>query len=506
MKFVFSVVRIYYRPTTFTPTCLRSFCSSGSKSSSFKGKSRKTTWSPSPSPTPNPSPAHKAAKELNCSPAPAVTSFPLTEQQSQALNIVSAGESVFITGSAGTGKTILLKHVIEILTQIHGSKHVFVTASTGVAACALSGMTLHSFAGIGLGTADRETLLLTAASKKDTYRRWRRAKALVIDEVSMVDADLFDNLEYIARGIRANHKNRVWGGIQLIVCGDFFQLPPVSLTTNGSSKSNKEFAFEAECWNASFDQHIELTQIFRQSDTQLINLLHGIRRGFNDRKHLQLLNTRLVESEPDPFVIRLFPMKQDLKRVNDERLRSLGQEIYTYTALDVGRQPWKSQLNLGVALDKLELCLGARVMLLKNFDPSCGLVNGATGKIRGFKKYQVTDISDSGLLPIVEFDSGQEMVISPDRWDVTQGKTVFATRRQLPLIPAWALSIHKCQGMTLDSLHTDLSRAFGCGMVYVALSRVRSLDGLHLSGFDSSKIKAHPKVLEFYQNLFGCQS
>ncbi|KAJ4950143.1 hypothetical protein NE237_026975 [Protea cynaroides] len=399
MQFVFPVVRFFYRGVTLA-TCLRSFSSSSRKKPS-------TTWTPT----------RKAAEELNSRAAMGAViarSLPLTEQQAQVLEAIAVGESVFITGSAGTGKTILLKHVIDMLTHIHGSKHVFVTASTGVAACALNGMTLHSFAGIGLGTGDQETLLLTAASKKSISRRWRRAKALVIDE--------------------------------------------------------------------------------------------GIRRGLNDREHLQLLNTRLVESEPGPLVIRLFPRKQDVQRVNDKRLRSLGGDIYTYTALDIGQDPWKRQLKLGVAPDELELCLEARVMLLKNLDPKCGLVNGATGTVVGFQKpkeVMVTDISDSGLLPIVEFDSGLEMVIHPDRWEVKEGETVFATRMQLPLILAWALSIHKCQGMTLDCLHTDLSRAFGCGMVYVALSRVRSLDGLHLSGFSPSKIKAHPKVLEFYQNLFG---
>ncbi|XP_010275115.1 PREDICTED: ATP-dependent DNA helicase PIF1-like [Nelumbo nucifera] len=435
--------------------------------------------------------------------AAAPVEVPWTNQQLQVLKAVAEGKSVFITGSAGTGKTILLKRVVEVLKQLHTRKSVFVTASTGVAACALSGQTLHSFAGIGFGDGDRESLLLTAKSKS-SYR-WKRARALVIDEISMVDADLFDTLEYIAREIRRKESGRPWSGLQLIVSGDFFQLPPIG---NRLSLSGKEFAFEADCWDRSFDLQIELTQVFRQSDLKLVELLQGIRRGDNDPERLKLLQDRTVTSEPDFSVTRLFPRKNDVSRVNKERLRSLGRETVTYTALDVGQEPWKSQLKLGITPDEVELCVGARVMLLKNIAQWDGLVNGATGTITGFKQRETVaiDICCSQLLPSVQFDSGPEIVILPEKWNVMEGDTVLATRKQIPLMLAWALSIHKCQGMTLNCLNTDLSRAFGCGMVYVALSRVRSLEGLYLSGFNPSKIKAHPKVLEFYQRLYYSQN
>ncbi|XP_010275116.1 PREDICTED: ATP-dependent DNA helicase PIF1-like [Nelumbo nucifera] len=432
---------------------------------------------------------------------------PWTDQQLEVLKAVAEGQSVFITGSAGTGKTILLRRVVEVLKQIHNPKHVFVTASTGVAACALNGHTLHSFAGIGRRTQDREAMLFNATSNKGAFYRWKRAKALVIDEISMVDADLFDTLGYISGEIRYEKSSEIWSGIQLIVSGDFFQLPPV-WNRLSSSESGKEFAFEADWWNDSFDQQIELTQVFRQSDLKLIELLQGIRRGETDPEMLRLLYSRTVTSEPDSKVIRLFPRKDDVNRVNQERLRSLGRETITYTALDVGQEPWKSELKLGIAPDEVELCVGARVMLTKNIALSDGLVNGATGTITGFikpKRTVVMDICCSRLLPVVKFDSGLEMVIKPETWDVMEGDAVVATRKQVPLMLAWALSIHKCQGMTLNCLHTDLSRAFGCGMVYVALSRVRSLEGLYLSGFKPSKIKAHPKVLEFYQRFSNSQ-
>ncbi|KAG9440609.1 hypothetical protein H6P81_020774 [Aristolochia fimbriata] len=431
----------------------------------------------------------------------------LSKEQLNVLQAVVQGRSVFITGSAGTGKTFLLKHVIRVLQEMHSPDHVYVTASTGVAACALNGQTLHSFAGVGLGSAAKEFLYLKASKNKLTRRRWKHVKALVIDEVSMIDGELFDSLDYIAQKMRSYMmpKGKAWGGIQLVVSGDFFQLPPVK-----APNLLKEFAFEADCWYASFDLQVELTRIFRQSDSQLIELLQGVRRGEKDPKHLQLLSScstvsNLSEEEAES-ITRLYPRNEDVRRVNNQRLRSLGGEISTYRAVDSGTEPWKSQLIQGIAPDELELCLGAKVMLIKNLDPDQGLVNGTVGMVTGFVDGSGTlDLCSTGLSPKVYFESGVEKVLEPESWDVMEGETVRATRRQVPLILAWALSIHKCQGMTLSRLHTDLSRAFGYAMVYVALSRLRSLDGLHLSGFDPQKIKAHPKVLQFYDSLLSTQ-
>lgn len=439
-----------------------------------------------------------------------------TDEQTQVLNAVLEGKSVFVSGSAGTGKTTLLEHVIKKLKKLHGRSQVFVTASTGVAACALNGMTLHSFAGTGFGGVDRASLLSRVLSDRRAYRRWIKAKVLVMDESSMIDADFFSNLEYIASEIRGQDpllKGKVWGGMQLVVSGDFFQLPPV---LKKKKKGAKEFAFEADCWNTSFNLQIELTKVFRQSEADLVKLLQGIRRGESDPEDLQLLKQRCFSSEVDPSAVQLFPMNEDVNRVNKKHLLSLGEQIFVYSALDSGEESSKKQLRSGIAPDQLELCKGARVMLCKNINPWLKLVNGATGTIIDFHDkidafYESAgdcddnDIhsicSDGYLLPVVKFDSGQLLKIGLETWVVMDGERVVAKRKQIPLILAWALSIHKCQGMTLDCLHTDLRRAFGCGMVYVALSRVKTLDGLHLSGFNPSKIQADPKVLQFYQNL-----
>ncbi|CAL1389607.1 unnamed protein product [Linum trigynum] len=410
------------------------------------------------------------------------------DEQKQVLAQVRCGSSVFITGSAGSGKTLLLQHIIGVLEQVHGPQKVFVTASTGVAACAIRGQTLHSFAAIGFGKADRDTLVDRVLLNNSATKRWKKVKALVIDEVSMVDAEMFENLEFIARQVKSS--NKVWGGIQLVVSGDFFQLPPIT------SQYGKQFAFEADCWDATFDAQVELKKIFRQSDPRLIKLLDGMRKGKGDSEDLEVLKQSCLLSEPDSSVVRLYPRIEDVKRVNNERMESLGEQVFMYKAIDGGIDGFKR----GIVADQLEICRGARVMLIKNLDTKSQLCNGATGTVTGF--FLAKQNSSLGeYLPLVRFDSGIQMIIEPERWEIVEGGKVVAWREQIPLILAWALSVHKCQGMTLDTLHTDLSRAFGYGMVYVALSRVRSLEGLSLSGFNPFKIKAHPKVVHFYEQL-----
>uniref|UniRef100_A0A7C9ERL3 ATP-dependent DNA helicase n=1 Tax=Opuntia streptacantha TaxID=393608 RepID=A0A7C9ERL3_OPUST len=432
-----------------------------------------------------------------------------TDQQLQVIEAVKSCQSVFITGSAGTGKTKLIEEIVKVLRKIHGKQGVFVTASTGIAACALSGQTIHSFAGVGLAEADSGTLLTRVLSDKRASKRWMNAKALVIDEISMIDGELFDKLEYVARGVMgsksdASKAELVWGGIQLVVSGDFFQLPPVA------KLNDRKFAFEADCWDHTFQFQAALNSVFRQSDLEYVRILEGIRKGELNAEDEKILEQRVLgnEDELDNTVVRLFPRNVDVDRVNQKRLHELGEEIVVYEAFDTGTEPWKSQLNQGIAPTRLQLCKGARVMLTKNTNVKGKLVNGATGTITGFvnlRKGKVKKICryDGGMiLPLVKFDSGHEAVINASKWEVTEGDEVKAGRLQLPLVLAWATSIHKSQGMTLDKLYTDLSRAFGYGMSYVAFSRVRNLDGLYLSGFKPSSVKAHPKVQAFYKKTF----
>lgn len=331
-------------------------------------------------------------------------------------------------------------------------------------------------------------------------KRWKKAEVLFIDEISMVDAVTFQSLEYIAREVRGTDK--MWGGIQLIVGGDFFQLPPVR---NPWNSHDRGFAFEADCWNSSFDLQAELTEVFRQSDPRLIKLLNGIRKGQTNPEDVQFLEQYCSSTEPNPSVVQLYPKNEDVNRVNADRLGGLGNKIVVYRAVDSGKYSRKRELEQGLAPKEISLCIDARVMLTKNLNSWRGLINGATGTILSFgdppKNADITDICKDGLLPVVKFDSGTETVIEPETWAVVDGDVVVAERKQLPLMLAWTVSIHKSQGMTLESLFTDLSKAFDYGMIYVALSRLKSLEGLHLAGLDCHKIQAHPKVLQFYESF-----
>ncbi|KAK7316720.1 hypothetical protein RJT34_00389 [Clitoria ternatea] len=479
-----------------------------------------------------------------------------TEEQKSVLSAVTEGSSVFITGSAGTGKSKVLTEVVMSLKKLHTPSKVFVTASTGVAAFAIKGQTLHSFAGVPCSVDDPEKFLEDIRSNRRACRRWQKVKALVVDEISMVDARLFDYLEFVARELR--DVDEIWGGIQLVVVGDFCQLPPIPDHNSGDCV---KYAFEADCWDNSFDAQIELTKIFRQCDPRFIELLEGIRKGETDHVDLSFLEKHCSKNECDPSAVQLFPLKKIVENVNKKKLKSLQEDVVVYRAVDSvkgdgkghsksqlfplkksvenvnkkklkslqedavvyravdsvkgdgkdhsksqlaqGKVPYhlKRQLEQGIAPSEIEICKGARVMLVRNLNTWKGLVNGATGTVVGFEKEDVGDVCLDNLVPVVKFDSGNTLTIKPEEWCVMDGDKIVATRKQIPLILAWALSIHKCQGMTLDKAKIDLSRAFGCGMVYTALSRVRSLDDLHLTGFKPSMIQADHKVSQFYRNL-----
>ncbi|KMZ75646.1 hypothetical protein ZOSMA_112G00620 [Zostera marina] len=298
----------------------------------------------------------------------------------------------------------------------------------------------------------------------------------------MIDGELFDNLEFLSSTIRNSHckgdKKLLWGGIQLIVSGDFFQLPPIN-----AHNPRNEFAFESSCWEATFDIQMELTHVYRKSDSELIDFLEGIRWGQVDRDNRNFrrflhgtasINGAIDDNQTET---RLFPRTDDVRRVNQEHLRSLGKEVERFNAVDKGSMSWLKQLKYQIAPDELEICEGARVMLNKNTDQAIRLVNGVTGVITGFKAGSLLSSENnvSGVVPIVRFDSGLEVPLEVEKWDIIEGNEV----------KTWALS----QGMTLDRLSTDLTRAFGSGMVYVALSRVTTIQGFRVAEFSPEKIK-----------------
>lgn len=408
----------------------------------------------------------------------------LSKEQSTILDAVLKGKNVFFTGSAGTGKSFLMRRIIGSLPP----QHTYATASTGVAACHIGGTTLHAFAGIGSGSAPLEQCV-QLASRPQIAQQWRKCHHLVIDEISMVSGAFFDKLETVARVVRKN--DNPFGGIQLIICGDFLQLPPV---TKGTDK--KTFCFQAKSWSRCVQVNMELKEVRRQNDLSFINILQNIRLGkCSEETHQILRQTVHHEIQKNGILAtRLCTHKEDVNKINQYHLRKLQGEEKTFVAVD-GEEAYKDQLEvLSPVPKKVVLKVGAQVMLAKNLDVQRGLVNGARGVVVGFDKKNQD-------YPLVKFVSGEEEVIRPVRWTFKVSGAVFINRKQVPLKLAWAISIHKSQGMTLDCVEMSLSRVFEAGQTYVALSRAKSLEGLRILDFDRSCVLANPDVLRFYHKL-----
>lgn len=413
--------------------------------------------------------------------------FPIvwTSLQAHVIRRVREGKNVFFTGSAGTGKTALLKHIIEKELPIRGT---YVTASTGRAAVMIKGRTLHSFAGIGLGKEPVD-ILKSRVERNASYRnRWNMCKVLVIEEISMIDAKLFNKIEEIARYIRSS--SEPFGGIQLIVTGDFLQLPPVS-----KIGQSPKFAFKSGAWRRCFKSVILLKKIFRQDEKEFVEILQEIRVGHVSDKALKMLKNRVrakLDCKNGVLPTKLYPHRET---VNDENLRKLdllkGKVIEFMGRAEGSRSALETILKSCPVGFKLHLKIDAQVMLVKNLDLSRGLCNGSRGVVIGFK---------DGF-PRVKFENSLVCVIREEKWEITERGRSLASFTQIPLILAWALTIHKCQGMTVDKAIMDLSSSFEYGQSYVSLSRVRSLKGLCLEEFCEESIFAHPDAINFYNRF-----
>uniref|UniRef100_A0A672US29 ATP-dependent DNA helicase PIF1 n=1 Tax=Strigops habroptila TaxID=2489341 RepID=A0A672US29_STRHB len=408
----------------------------------------------------------------------------LSAEQEAVMGAVRSGKSIFFTGCAGTGKSFLLKKIVGSLPP----KTTYATASTGVAACHIGGTTLHAFAGIGSGKAPLEQCI-QLAERPGVCQHWLACQHLIIDEISMVDGKFFDRLEAVARAVRK--RDEPFGGIQLIICGDFLQLPPVC-------KANEEttFCFQAKSWRKCIHINMELTEVRRQTDKTFVSLLSAIRLGrCTEEVTRQLMQTADNRSERDGILAtRLCTHKDDVEITNERRLQQLPGEVHAFEALDSDPMLVKlidAQCPVG---GRVELKLGAQVMLAKNLDVSQGLVNGARGVVVGFE-------SEQKGLPKVRFLCGITQVIKMEKWVFKGLSGVHLSRQQLPLKLAWAISIHKSQGMSLDCVEISLSRVFESGQAYVALSRARSLAGLRVLDFDPKVVRADPSVLQFYRQL-----
>lgn len=417
--------------------------------------------------------------------------MPLAPDQREALAAIESGESCFITGSAGSGKSHLMRTAISAMRDMHGPKAVYVTASSGIAAWALGGTTVHSFSGVRLGRGSLDSLIALASSRYPK-ERWIKCEVLFIDEVSMLDGALFEKLDGVARAIRGD--SRPWGGIQLVLCGDFFQLPPV-----GIERPAVTFCFQTDSWAAAIANNVFclVTKHRHGTDARFGAMLDKIRVGTVESddmfdgagSHIEALKARGIEPT------HLYATNRDVDAENETKLAAITEEEeHEFEADDWGvtKSAREAITRTCLAPEILRLKVGAQVMLLKNIDTKAGLVNGARGVCIGF--------SETDGYPTVRF-ANKALVLAPMKWELKQGDAVQASRAQIPVKLAWALTIHKSQGMTLDSVCVDLSSCFAAGQGYVALSRARSLDTMEVRGFGKGKIKAHAQVKKFYRDL-----
>ncbi|EFI28655.1 DNA repair and recombination protein pif1 [Coprinopsis cinerea okayama7 len=490
----------------------------------------------------------------------------LSPEQTQVLDRVKAGQNVFFTGSAGTGKSVLLREIISFCGGSH-SPEVAITASTGIASVNIGGTTLHSWAGIGIGNESAAKLVGKFWGQpkfRPVLERWQRVRTLIIDEISMLDGSLFDTLEEVARRTRRN--DLPFGGIQLVLCGDFCQLPPVS----GRNGPPAKFAFEADCWDTCVPTMMHLTRVFRQKDQAFVDMLNEMRLGNMKPATIQAFRSlsRKVTYKDGIEPTELYSTRREVDQANKSRLNQLQGEARTYAAQDIpGRDadgritsPAKMEqlLDRLLAPKSITLKVGAQVMLVKNIQQG-RLVNGSVGTVIKFMsvdeaaKEHVTiaeaerpsdnektkagtrespinvDDFESGedeeddivivsesanaplpatrrlmLWPLVRFVGGIERMVIPADFTVNNAEgEVEAKRIQIPLILSWALSVHKSQGQTLERVKVDLKQTFEKGQAYVALSRATSMDHLQVLNFEASKVEAHPLVLHWYRTKAG---
>lgn len=397
--------------------------------------------------------------------------------QQLALEILLDGHNALLTGPAGSGKTYVLNEFIRHAKK--AGKHVSVTATTGLAATHLGGTTIHAWSGIGVHDelpTDFEDYLLK--SRRDIIET---TDILVIDEVSMLHDYRLDMVDMVARKVRDD--DRPFGGLQVVLCGDFFQLPPINRTDSREGG----FVVGADVWSRLELVMCYLSEQHRQDDQQLLDILSAMRRGDIRRRHAEVLLAR-VDRELSGDVTELHTVNVDVDRINTERLEQLDGETYSYDALTTGKDNYVASLKRScIALERLLLRPGALVMAVKN-SPEKKYVNGSIGTVIGFEA--ATDY------PVVEFQNGRTVTMKPETWELRDGDKKRAGLTQIPLRLAWAITVHKSQGMTLDAARIDLRKAFVEGMGYVALSRVRSLDGLSLVGINQMALRISPEALK----------
>jgi ATP-dependent DNA helicase PIF1 len=422
----------------------------------------------------------------------------LTQKQNDAFESMKNGHNVFLTGPGGTGKSFLLKYFIDWYKQNKEDSlsKIYVSSTTGLSSLLIDGITINRYAGIGIGDKDVPELLKKINKMGHVKKRWNETGVLIIDEISMMDADLFDKLEILAKKIRKN--DTPFGGIQLILSGDFLQLPPVK---------SVNFCFNAFSWDLVINRIFYFDEIIRQDNHDLQKVLNKVRVGVVDDEVRALLNSCLhkeLYNSSGIIPTLLFSRKNMVSDYNQKeitRLINTKVENHEFVAKyefskkvsETAKDYLKDLINQQYQIEEvITLSKFSQVMLNVNM-PEKGLANGSRGIVIGF------GIRNN---PIVKFLNAIELEIAPHEYNMEGDDGGNVKKVQIPLILAWAITIHKAQGMSLDFVQTDIgSSIFEYGQAYVVLSRIKNIEGLSLLNIDFSKIKAHPMIIDFYKNI-----
>ena len=420
----------------------------------------------------------------------------LTEKQQIAYDAMKSGKNVFITGPGGVGKSIVIK---KFFADFKKKRKIAMTSTTGISAILIGGVTLHSYLGIGLGKGTIDVLAEKILSSSFLNKKWNELETLIIDEVSMLSPELFDKLEKLARIVKRGWFNRLllediddskpFGGIQLILSGDFLQLPVVN---------NERLCFESKAWKKCVDTVVYLTEIIRQDDYEFQNMLNEIRYGTVSEKTKNILRSCIDKNLENDIGIKPTQLKTTNSAVDIINQRELNllksDNVYEYELEIEGKLPryiaeqYKKRFTIPQVL---KLCVGAQVMLMVNLDVSKGLANGSRGIVVGF----------DNDLPVVQFLNSEIRTIKFHEWDITEGEGSIVKIYHIPLRLAWCCTIHKVQGSTIDYAIIDLNNVFEYGQTYVALSRVKNIEGLSILNLNFDTIKANPKAITYYKKL-----
>lgn len=425
----------------------------------------------------------------------------LSPDQEKALETFKTGKNLLVIGAGGCGKSRFIKelerHVLRKTT-----KNIVISATTGVASSNVQGVTINSFMGIGNGDADVDVLVKRVMHKRGIVERLRSTDVLVIDEFSMMSAELFEKINKVFQVVCKSRA--AFGGIQVVLTGDLFQLLPVfNKNQNLYTTQDTRIIFESNVFTQMFNKKknniINLTTNFRQDDKNFVELLLRIRTGDHTADDISLLSKRLIKGDPPKDTTHLVVSNKKAHEINTRNLNQIKKPTHQFTAIfdesgdpDVCKE-LKGDLQaqfMQKGVVNTELKVGARVMLIKNLVVETGLVNGSTGTI----------VSFDNDLPTVKFDNKNKITIGLAEWKLEYNNS-YVIVRQVPLMLAWASTIHKAQGITLQKATIDLCDAFCDGHVYVALSRVKSIDGLYLKSFDPKRILVSSKVKDYLDEI-----